>query len=54
MNDHESMNDHQAIEAINQIFDKYCENDDLSADWALFRIGRVLGLNIIAHKEGKP
>jgi|GEM_PF-3204655 len=42
------MNDHDAIDAINRIFDDYCDNG-LRELAALSRIGRVLGLNAAEH-----
>jgi hypothetical protein len=46
------MNDAEAIDAINEIFDKYCDNG-LHELAALSRIGRVLGLNTAAHVIAK-
>jgi len=46
------MNDHDAIEAINEVFDKYCDGE-LRDVATLGRIGRILGLNINHHREAK-
>jgi len=46
------MNDHEALDAINEVFDKYCDGE-LRDVAALGRIGRILGLNIISHAEAK-
>lgn len=42
------MTDAEAIDAINRIFDDYCDNG-LRELAALSRIGRVLGLNAADH-----
>lgn len=46
------MNDHEAIDTINQIFDAYCDGD-MREVVALMRIGRALGLNAPSHAAKK-